>query len=414
MKDLRSEIRAAFEKEQAAHPPAADLRPTVVRSVTARPTRPLNLQWLAVAAVLLITALVVASLVSSRALRNQSPAHASPAPTVGANGDYGPPPAGVPLFYLKDPNHPGWFVGFDWSGTPRATLKLPAQSDPGLSLSQSADGSFFIYRPGGKGGGGQFYDRLGKPMTGNGGFAGAVWADDYSHQCGMAVDESTGEWVLTTQIPGQPAKSVTSVAPYSQGSQSALELLACSYHNDRAVVERIANSYPTDLWVIQLSDGKMLTHRAYTDNGTQLGPLAASRDGSLIALNSIKSSGGTNWFGPTQVVRASDGTLVATLDPSFGVLAFSADNTYALVTTAPELNGQPTHLAVVELPSGNIVWRYDGNEWFAGFFTNPAGPGFAVMLQNPSDPGGAHPTVDVVIVNGTSEPLIVPRHYQRP
>jgi hypothetical protein len=415
MKDLRSEVRAAFEKEQDAHPPVANLRPTVLRSVTARPTRTVNLQWLAAAAVLLITALVVASLVSSRALRNQVPAHASPAPTARANGDFGPPPADVPLFYLKDPDHPGWYVGFDWTGTPRATLKLPPQSDQGLSLAQSADGSFFIYRPGGKGGSGQFYDRLGRPLSGNGGFAGAVWADDNSHQCGMAVDESAGKWILATQVPGQPAKTVATVAPYSQGQQSALELLACSFHNDRAVVERIANSYPTDLWVIQLSDGKVQTHTTYTDNGTQLGPLAASPDGSLVALNSSQAVGGTTQAStPTTVVRASDGALVAKLDPSLAILAFSADNKTVLVTTSPWVVNTPAHLAVLEIPSQRTVWRYDGPEQLAGFFINPAGSGVGVMLQNPNDPAGAHPTVDVVILSQNSEPLIVPRHYQRP
>ncbi|TMD35087.1 MAG: anti-sigma factor [Chloroflexi bacterium] len=413
MKDLRSEVRAAFEKEQAPHPPAANLRPTILRSVTERPTRTVNLQWLAAAAVLLITALVVASLVSSRALRNQVPAHASPAPTVRANGDYGPPPAGVPLFYLKDPDHPGWYVGFDWGGTPRATLKLPPQSDQGMSLSQSADGSYFIFRPGAKGGGGQFYDRLGKPLAGNGGFAGAVWADDNSHQCGMAVDENTGKWILATQQPGQPAKTIATVAPYSVGEQAAIELLACSYHNDRAVLERIANSYPTDLWVIQLSDGKVLKHTTYSDTGTQLGALTASPDGSLVALNSSKAFGGTNWFGPTTLVRASDGALVAKLDPSYAVLGFSRDTKTVLVTTSPWVNGSPVHLAVLDIASGNFIWRYDGPEFLGGYFTNPAGSGFAVMFYNLSDPGGAHPTVDVVIVTGTSEPLIVPRHYQR-
>ena len=37
MDDLRAEIRAAFEREQAAHPPAMGLRPVVVRSAVSQP-----------------------------------------------------------------------------------------------------------------------------------------------------------------------------------------------------------------------------------------------------------------------------------------------------------------------------------------------------------------------------------------
>jgi hypothetical protein len=410
MDDLRNEIRQAFQREQAANPPRAGLRRDVVAAATTRPRREANLQWLAAAAALLITALIIGSLVSSRiALRTQTPAHASQARTATPVT-----PEGVALFYLKDPEHEGWYIGFDWSGTPRATLKLPAGTDPIMSLSQSADGSYFILRPGAKGGSGQFYDRLGRPLSGNGGFAGAQWADDNSHQCGMYVDESAGTWDLVTQVPGQPAKKIATLAPYSAGAQWLIELLACSYHTDTAVLVKIANSYPVDLWVIRLSDGKMLAHTAYTDNAAQYGAPTASRDATLVALNSNKASGGTNWFGPTQVVRASDGALVAKLDPSFGVLGFSSDNKTVLVTTTPWVFGTPTHLAVVAIPSGEVLWWYDGPEQLTGFFANPAGPGFAVMLQKPNEPAGPHPSVDVIIVNGTGKPLLVPGHYLRP
>ena len=415
MKDLRSEVRSAFDKEQAASPPASDLRRSIVAATVDRPHHGSNLQWVAAAAALLITALVILSLLASRvALRSQAPAHSTPSPSAtAANGDYGPAPAGLPLFYLKDPRHDGWFVGFDWSGTPRATLKLPT-SDQSMNLAQSADGSFFIYLPGAKGGGGQFYDRLGKPLAGNGGFAGAAWADDNSHQCGMAVDESAGKWILATQTPGQPAKNVATVAQYSAGDQAAVVLLACSFRNDRAVLERIANSYPTDLWVIQLSDGRVLTHSSYTDNGSQFGQLTASPDGSLVALNSSKAFGGTNWFGPTTIGRVADGSLVAKVDASYAVLGFSTDDKTVLVTTSPWVYGAPTHLAILALPSGNVLWHYDGPEQFTGFFTHPAGSGFAVMLQDTTQPAGPHPIVDVVIFTGISEPLIIPAGYLRP
>jgi hypothetical protein len=80
MEDLRAEIRAAFETEQAAHPPAAGLRHIVFNSVMAHPPAP-NLQWLAVVAAALLGILVVVGLMSTRfAHRGSVPVPAATAP----------------------------------------------------------------------------------------------------------------------------------------------------------------------------------------------------------------------------------------------------------------------------------------------------------------------------------------------
>ena len=49
MDDLRPEIREAFEREQAAYPPAVSLRHEVVRDAARQPRRQPNVQWLAMA-----------------------------------------------------------------------------------------------------------------------------------------------------------------------------------------------------------------------------------------------------------------------------------------------------------------------------------------------------------------------------
>src|SRR5579864_4385354 len=129
MKDLRSEIRAAFEEDQAKNPPAPGLRQTIVRSVNTQPAREARVQLIAVFAAVVIAALVVAGLLSSRLTHNNVPARPTASPSaapLNEDRDYGPPPAGVPLFYLQSPSHPGWYIGFDWSGHPRGTIKLQA------------------------------------------------------------------------------------------------------------------------------------------------------------------------------------------------------------------------------------------------------------------------------------------------
>src|SRR6266566_457640 len=106
MKDLRSEVRDAFAKEQAKHPPAVSLRHDIVRAtaLTRRPQR--SYQWIAVAAALAIAALVVAGLLSTRLLQRASVPAATPGatPSASPSDDYGPPPTGVNLFWVHDPN----------------------------------------------------------------------------------------------------------------------------------------------------------------------------------------------------------------------------------------------------------------------------------------------------------------------
>lgn len=122
MDDLRTEIREAFESEQAAHPPAPDLRQRVAHRVVTQPGPRSSVQWVAVAVATLLALAVIAGLMSARTAQHRT-VPVAPKPTAVA--DYGPPPAGVPLIYLADKNHPGWYTGFDWSGKPRGTIKLP-------------------------------------------------------------------------------------------------------------------------------------------------------------------------------------------------------------------------------------------------------------------------------------------------
>jgi hypothetical protein len=81
MDEMRSEIRAAFEKEQTGHAPAAALRHNIVEAVSAQPRRAPNLQWVAIAAALILGILVVVGLMSTRfAHRASVPVPAATAP----------------------------------------------------------------------------------------------------------------------------------------------------------------------------------------------------------------------------------------------------------------------------------------------------------------------------------------------
>ena len=168
MDDLRSEIRAAFEREQAGHAPANAMRRDVVEAVAVRSRPVRNFQWVAVVAAVLLGLAVVAGLMSTRFAHRASVPAATP--NASPVGDYGPPPEGVPLLYVWDPNHDGWLIGFDWSGKPRATVKLASA----MPIGMAPDGQSFASGFGAKGGSDELLDRLGRPVPGSGAIPGST------------------------------------------------------------------------------------------------------------------------------------------------------------------------------------------------------------------------------------------------
>jgi hypothetical protein len=424
MDQLRSEIRAAFEREQAAHPPVVGLRGNVVDAVSARKRPASNFQWVAVAAAVIIGVLVVVGLMSTRFHPRAVVPAVTPRATPNASplADYGPPPAGIPLIYVHDPTQPTWLVGYDWSGKPRGTVKLGQAIDAGQYVGMAPDGQEFLVSPTAKGGSGVFLDRLGAPIPalgGTGGYFGGVWADDNRHYCTVTVDQRTFAWTFVTQGAGEAPKPVAVIARDTGLGETGIGVAACSYKNDQAVLVRTVVAWPSEMWVMQISTGKVLSHATIAG---QPANLVASIDTLLTAENSNMSVSGLQQGFPSTVIhRVSDGSVVVTLDAIMGVLAFSRDNSLVLVTTAPSSQGQPAHIAVVDVKSMQIIWRYDGPEGLGTFLAEQGGnldaafgPGFAIALTlNPPQTtpcGGTsktacHPVVadparDILIVQG--------------
>jgi hypothetical protein len=412
MDELRPEIRAAFERQQAAHPPIAALRRNVVQSVTAQPRRTPNLQWLAVAAALVLGILVVVVLMSTRLAHHASVPVPAASPNASPVADYGPPPAGVPLIYVLDPNHTSWLIGYDWSGQPRATVK----PDPALvGVGMAPDGQSFSVGAGAKGGAGGLLDRLGQPIPLSGaipGKAGPIWADDNKHMCGVSLDLQTLDWTFVTLLPGEAVKSGPVIAhePIA-GGQTGIRLAACSFRNDAAILVRTTVSWPAELWVVRISDGKILLHNTYS-GGAVRANVVASRDGLLIAENSSQSTGQQGSTAPSTFIRRlSDMSVVATLDPSMSVLAFSGNDSLVLVTTAPWLGGSPIHLAVIDLRDNRALWRYDGPEGLGGYLAEPDGALFVIALKSVPNHTPDDPLRDVLIVQGDGTTIPIPGRY---
>ena len=413
MDDLRSEIRAAFEREQAGHAPAAAMRRDIGEAVTAQAPRERNFQWLAVVAAAVLGILVVAGLMSTRfAHRPVGQANPQASPV----GDYGPPPERVPLLYVWDPNHDGWFIGFDWSGKPRGTVKLASA----MPIGMAPDGQSFASGFGAKGGSDELLDRLGRPVPGSGAIPGStlpMWADDNRHMCGMVFDQQTLGYTLVTVAPGEAVKQVAAIPGTQSADQGGFRINSCSVRNDQAILVRTNTMWPSELWIVRLSDGKVLSRTTYA-NPELLSNVVASADAALIAENSSKSVGQLmGQTAPSTIIRRlSDRTVVATLDPSVGVLAFSSDDSLVLAATTPWVAGQPTQLAVIDLQSGRTLWTYNSpfspdvyhQDMFSSAVAQPGGRDFALVLRKPNPDG---PLIRLIIVHADGTTSDFPRNY---
>lgn len=353
-------------------------------------------------------ALLIAAMVGLVACTSQPTAAQSPSPQPAS--DYGAPPAGVPLFYVGDPNHSGWYIGLDWNGGPRATVKLKQPLNDTQKLIQAPDGSGFVV-PGFKGEGGEYLDRLGRPTGTAPATLRIAWGDDSRHLC--TLDDKAGTWQLGVVAPDGTTQSVNSVALDSPNLGSgivAIDLAACSIANDRAVLAYAYAGRPSEFWVVQLSTGKILSHR---NDGDGVSTIVASRDGTLIAENSSKSSGYlmTVPAGFTTIRGSIDGSLVARLPATMGVLAFSADDSIALVSTTPWAAGIASNVALVKVSTATSYWQAGGDE-LSAFLVQPAGKGFALFFKSVGD--ATSPASIKIDLIGAGHDGYLPTSYLQP
>jgi hypothetical protein len=398
MADLRTEIRQAFEKEQSAFPPPSGMRHEMVDAVVAahspaavgQRSRP-NLQWLAVAAAILITVAIVAGFMAVRFTQG-IPAPGRPsqithvaAPQAIPGTDYGPPPAGVPLLYMWDLSRPGSLLGFDWSGRPRATLDLgPSVSWQSSQITMAPDGQLFVAF---ESGGPVFLDRFGHPIANSQAAPGfGTWADDNRHVCQIELDNKTAVGKLLIQGPNEPTRQVAEIASTVGPGWTGISLIACSLKNDRAIAFRYSREGVSDLWVIRLSNGEVVSHRPY--GAFSLASVVASQDASFVAENSRLSWQPPPQQGapPTTVRRVSDWHVMLTLPGEVVVRGFSTDDSRVLAIKEPPVPPGPILSEIIDRGSQHVLWQSNGPEEAVNFETRPGSGDFALAMRSPIAP----------------------------
>jgi hypothetical protein len=400
MDDLRREVQAALEKRYASDPLDAARRRDVVQAVATHRGTEFKLQWLAVVAAVVLAVAVVSGLMSTRLLQRAT-VSASPKASIA---DYGPPPAGVPLLYVHDPNHASWLIGYDWSGKARGTVKPPQYLANASVIGMSPDGQEFVAaEPNGS----RFLlDRLGNPLPGA---PAGFWADDNQHQCVVAVNLTTYVWTLYTQQAGTSLQAVGDITHDENASQTKIDVAACSFRSDKAILVGMKGTSVADVWVMRLSDGTVLAHHTYPE--LLLSNVVASADAAYIAENTFGTvgQGAVQGQGTSAIRRVSDWVQVGTVGSS-AVRAFSGDDSLVLVTPSqvPEL---ATLVNVVDWKTGTELWQHQAPYGVQGIVAEPSGGDFALALgtgQAMPTCAFCSPSADIVIAHRDGSTTTLP------
>src|SRR5438094_920725 len=100
----------------------------------------------------------------------------------------------------------------------------------------------------------------------------------------VAVDQQTCVWAWNEKVPGHAVRQVAVIARDQGIGQTGISLAACSVPNDVAILVRTTISWVAEVWVVKLSDGRVIAHHTYT--ASMFDSVIASPDGKYIAENS--------------------------------------------------------------------------------------------------------------------------------
>ncbi|HEY7198615.1 MAG TPA: hypothetical protein VIC57_00305 [Candidatus Dormibacteraeota bacterium] len=403
MDELKREIREVFDRQQRPLGSLAGVRERVMRDALApaepRSRRSLRLAGGAVA--VLLAALIVGTLILARESgRAGTPAGTPttapfitptpvPTPSVGPTALHVTQPLrvadSVPVIMFHDPDDPEVADAVTWDG--RAVGRVGSLES--RMLGPNPSGSLYAT-------GQSLRDRTGAVVASLAlKESGMVWADDGHHYCTMdrasGLPPAGGEpTTLRVNAPGEQARTVVQVGTAFQ--QSGPNVLACSVLGNRAVITQGGppSAAFTRLWVVDLSNGRIVWSRSYPADGSDIAGFAASRDGRYVA--EMRGS----LTQPEATIYDASGATVTHVHGT--VNAFSWDDSLAVVSTG---GATPTdsRVTVVRWRDGATVWTGPAGRALAAADPEPGGQRLAVALTDPSVPStSGFPIADVYAV----------------
>lgn len=331
MSDFDGELRAALAAQQRRLGPVGDAPTRLLHDGLHSPRRRYALQLTGALAALVAIATVVGVLMLTREHSRPAPAQptSQPKPSqtwqskLTTSYPLSAPlsvPDATPVILFRDPADRNQIDGVTWDGQTQGRVMV---LDSMAGMLPNPQGTRFVS-------GSNVYDRAGNRIYQLSGLTkggGPRWADDGQHLCGLSGTS------LLLMSDGRTATVVT--LPPLASDQVGISVAACSYRNDRAVVINTAPIGSTiQYWVVQLSTGRILSHRTLASQTF----VVASLDASTIAEGAnVYDFQGTLLRTLTAPVVgfSSDGSLAVT-DGSEGAGVARSVNDRTVALTAPD------------------------------------------------------------------------------
>jgi hypothetical protein len=396
MNDLRHDINEVFAKQQAQLGDAAGTGNRMLRAATSG--RRVNRQlWpsLAGVALVLVAAFAIGASIVIRGLhpRNVVTNHPSPSAIATPTATPAPTPmsqalqvpATTPVILFQDSVDRQQIDGVTWDGSASGRVGM---AEPGMGFVQNPAGTLYGWTGSVRDRGGAVVGTV--PASPNFKSFPGIWADDGRHICSMFSESPFGQaggkpTTLQVTTVGKQTRNVVQVGRANE--QGFIEVMACSIEKDRAVIVQSGSMHnAVQLWVVQLSSGRILWSRSYAADGTTIVNIQASRDGQFIAENQNSccptATKATTIYGPTGAVLAH---------PAGTVDGFSWDGSLALLGTydGPVL--------VVNWKEGTVVWNGPSNAGYWSAMPEPGGRRIAVWVHATTVATGS-PLLDVYAI----------------
>jgi hypothetical protein len=385
MNQLRPEVREAFAEKQAELGNVAEARARLIRDALAarEAHRGSRMQFAAGIAAIVIAAIVIATLAYMRAGTSRS--HPVPAATASPRSSASPTPLtqplsvpdSTPVILYHDPASFDQLDGMTWDG------KISGRVGVGVTNGGIGNPQGSLYSTSA-----DIRNRAGNVLaTYSGKDLTVFWADDGIHYCALvrtASRDVSSSGQLIVAEPSGPPLNIARVGtfPPAQSNGGGPNIVACSPGSDRAVVYQSGGQGVgvTQLWVIQLSTGRVLW------TGGTGSWITASHDGGFIAL--AGSAGDSTIFGESGAVQVH---LAST------VLGFSWDDTLAVV--ANSFSSTPS---VIKWRDGTKVWEGPSGTAYPYWesIAEAGGTRLAIGILDPKFPQtGGFAAVDLYVIS---------------